>query len=178
MALDDTSQQHLDTLMDALRAAIPKAYASLLAEIPDLCGFAIGTTVYIEFVVPICQSSGELPDGVGGSWERFSPPEWEMMNNRDRNDSFGDAVDAARQALYDHCSSVDDDTSYDVRMAFLDSMLSLFVELEAQGHFGEKTDQRFLTMWLAGDDEGEWIGKSSAKLNTATTHQYVLDEIG
>lgn len=143
-----------------------------------MCGFAIGTTAYIEFVVPICQTADELPDGVDACWERFSPPEWAMMNDRGRNDSFGDSVDAARQALYDHCSAVDGDSCYEIRMAFLDALLSLFVDLEAQGHFGEKTDKRFLTMWLAGDDEGEWIGKSSEQLNTATTHRHVLDEIG
>lgn len=178
MTLDDTAKQHLIRLIDALRIAIPRTFDSMSNEYPDLCGFAIGTTVYIEFVVPICQSSNELPDGVRSCWERFSPPEWEMMNDRERNDSFGDEVDEARKTLYEHCSATDDDTSYEIRMAYLDSLLSLFVELEAEGKFGSKTDERFLTMWLADDDEGEWIVKSSEKLNTSTTHQQVMDEIG
>ena len=176
MALDDESKQLLADLIDELRSAIPRTFNSLCDEFPDLCGFAIGTTVYIEFVAPICQSSGELPDGEQSCWERFSPPEWDMMNDRDRNDTFGDGVERARNALCEHCSESDGDKSYEIRMAYLDALLSLFVELESDTKFGAKTDERFLAIWIP-DNSGRLI-KSSEKLNTEATHKRLLDHVG
>ena len=176
MPLDDQSKQVLAGLIDELRSAIPKTFDSLIDEFPDLCGFAIGTTVYIEFVTPIYQTSNELPDGEQSCWERFSPPEWAVMNDRNRNDSFGDAVASARSALEEHCSSVDGDTSYEIRMAYLDALLSLFVELESGKKFGAKTDKRFLAIWIP--DNSDWLIKSSEKLNTKATHKRLLEHVG
>ena len=61
----------------------------------------------------------------------------------------------------------------DISDAFLDSLLTLLIELEANGKLGLKTDHRYLTIWIAGDDERFTI-KASEALNTPNLHQRVL----
>ncbi len=68
-------------------------------------------------------------------------------------------------------------------MRVLDVWLNYPFSKNAMGRsrLSNRATERFafaVPLWLAGDDEGNWIRQSSAKLNTELTHQYVLSEIG
>ena len=179
MSLNEESQQLVNRLIDELRVAIPQTYETLCEEFPDLCGFAIGTTSIVEFVVPIFQTRSELPndDTEANNEQRFWPPEWEVMNQGERNDSFGEHVDNAATNLNAHCAATNYEFGGDIADAYLNSLLALLVDLESAGKLGEKNDERYLTIWLAGDDE-EWIFKSSEQLNSSALHQRVLQMYG
>lgn len=174
--LDATAKKLFDNLIAELRTAIPKSYGSLAKEFPDLCGFAIGTTAYIEFITPMFQRSAELEEDDPAAFERFVPPEWAASRDKSRNDTLGEKVDAARVKLCEHCKGLDVDTSCDIRCEFLDALLDLLVELDTEKKLGPKTDERYLTMWIAGDDD-ECLINASKKLNTLKTHKYVQEAL-
>lgn len=172
MTIDEYSQTLLDALIDELAIAIPRAFTSLSDEFADLCGFAIGTARLLEFIVPVFQRKSELSSD-SGDFARFFPPEWAVLNSRDRSDTFGDGVETARKHLETHCSAGDYDLRASVSDAFLGSLLSLLVDLVRNNQLGQKTNERSLTIWIAGDDL-EWIIKASERLNTPELHQRVL----
>jgi hypothetical protein len=174
--LDVASKTLLDGIIAELRIAIPTSYNALAREFPDICGFAIATTAYIEFVVPIFQRRRELDEDDPFDDKRFWPPEWAATNDKSRRDSFGKSVDQARIKLCEHCESMDVDPSCNVRVTFLDMLLDLLVELDAAAKLGSKTDERYLTIWLAGDDEGPVL-EASKKLNTKKMHKFAKEAL-
>jgi hypothetical protein len=51
-SIDAASKNRIDDLIAKLRIAIPMSYDTLTKEFSDICGFAICTTWYVEFLAP------------------------------------------------------------------------------------------------------------------------------
>lgn len=175
VSIDSASKTRIDDLIDKLRIAIPMSIESLSQEFSDICGFAICTTWYVEFLAPVFQRKSELNEDEPYGFERFSPPEWAVMNDQSRNDTFGDDVDQARLEFCTHCKTLDEDASSDVRTAFMDALLDLLVCLDTENKIGPKTDDRYLTIWI--DDDDDFLLKASKQLNTKKMHKHVRDEM-
>lgn len=172
--IDAASQTRIDDLIAKLRIAIPMSLESLSQEFSDICGYAICTTWYVEFLVPVFQRKCELNDNPY-DYDRFSPPEWAAMNDKSRDDTFGDDVDKARIAFCKHCETLDEDTSGKVRGAFMDGLLELLVCLDTENKIGAKSDDRYLAIWI--DDDDDFLIKASKQLNTKKMHKHVRDEM-
>lgn len=172
-SIDAASKTRIDDLVAKLRIAIPKSVESLSQEFSDICGFAICTTWYVEFLAPVFQRKCELNEDDPYGFDRFSPPEWAVMNEKSRNDTFGKDVDQARLEFCSHCETLDEDTSSNVRTAFMDALLDLLVCLDTDNEIGTKTDERYLALWI--DDDDDFLLKASKQLNTKKMYKRVRD---
>jgi hypothetical protein len=175
MSLNEESQTLVNLLIKELRVAIPRSYKELCEEFPDICGFAIATTPVLEFVDPIFQRGSELPVDVkeAGGILRFWPPEWKVMNQTERNDSFGENVQQAIKNINAYSEATDYEFDGDIGNAFWSGLLELLTELRSSGKLGEKNDEHYLTIWEAGSDEA-MLYSASEQLNSPELHQRVL----
>lgn len=173
--MQSESEKLLGQLKSELRVAIPPVYSCLLEEFPDMYGFAIGTTLLFEFLVPVYQRKSDLPaeDHERYASTKFWPPNWAVMNQPNRNDTFGDSVAQALRRLKEHRDAPGFD-DWDLVDCYADSILHVLAELDADGELGAKTDERYLTIWIAGSDE-RCVINASEKLNTPTLHARVLE---
>jgi hypothetical protein len=165
----------LEKLLAELRMVVPQTYAALKKEFPDLCGFCICTTAYIEPIVPFYQRTAELPkaDHEYYGLKKYYPGEWTGGGDKE----FSQAAATARAELEKHSNAASSADGDKIREAFLNGILNLLVDLEKAGDFGPRSDDRYLTMWLAGDDE-RWILKASERLNAPSVHKAVADAFG
>jgi hypothetical protein len=127
----------------------------------------------LSFLHPQFQRNSELNEDDPFCFERFSPPEWAVMNDKSRNDTFGKDVDQAQLEFCTHCEMLDEDNSSNVRTAFIDALLDQLVSLDNDNKIGPKTDDRYLAIWI--DDDEDFLLKASKQLNTKQMHKHVRE---
>ena len=161
-------------LKQHLPSAIKSNYSDLTSEFDDICGYAICATPYIESIIPAYQRAFALQacDIKQLPLASHFPPEWSSFGTL----SFGDNIQTLSAKISQRRFGFDDGEELEADTVF-DAMLEVFVSLEREGVFGERSSNRFLTMWSIGNDE-HWILKASTELNSDDVHAAACQAFG
>jgi hypothetical protein len=161
-------------LMQRLPAAIKSNYSELTSEFDDICGYAICATPYIESILPAYQRASALQvcDPKRLPLATHFPPEWSSFGTL----SFGDDIQTLVTKISRRRFGFDEGEELEADAVF-DAMLEVLVSVEREGVFGERSSNRFLTMWSIGNDE-HWILKASKELNPDDVHAAACQAFG
>ena len=148
----------LSQFKSALKTATASHYKRLVADITDIYGYALFTEDGLSSVVPVAnrESALKMPksDPMYNCY-RYLAVEWSDW------DDFGmfDDVNAILTKMHD-----DSPTEL---AGVLPTCLDVLAELDDQGAFGQRTDDRFIVICLSDSDD-EIMMESARRLNTQT----------
>jgi hypothetical protein len=167
--LDNT--ELLTKLQNELSNAIASHYAGLTREFDDVCGYAVCAPATFEHVFPAYQLKSELRDRPADSLglATYFPPEWNSFGTVFFTDELNSLVTEISNRFWGD-ESLEPKVVYEV-------ILKAMVDLERDGVFGPRSDDRFLSIWDIGGDESMIIS-TSEELNSETVHSRVLAAFG
>ena len=154
---------------ELLKQSVVSHYGRLTDKYDDIYGYAIATTDLIEGLFPVAnlRSTIECDESADDfNYFKYCPAEWHALADEQYFES--DEIDLVVSQFEELADSESDDGG--TRERFLNLILDVLVALESEGVFGAKTEDRYVTIYIAGSDE-EWITKASSKLNSDSVHR-------
>ena len=153
----------LARLESELKQAVADHYRKLKAEAPDVYGYAILSEDGVSSIAPVANRESSLsvdPTDRRYNYYRLLAVEWSEY------DDYGlfERVNAIVGELHD-----DDSSEFSAKgEAILRICLNVLRDLEREGLFGPRTDQRFLAICLSDSDDDIML-ESAKLLNTPAT---------
>ncbi len=162
----------LENLKNELKQAVSRHYRMLIARFPgeDFYGYSLYTSDDVSSIGPVANRESVLatkraePDYI---YYRYSPDEWSDWDDFEMFDQVNRILKQYKQNIEDHFPQFKKDV--------LGQALQALLELESEGLFGPKDDQRFLVVWLS-DSSDETINASAKKLNTKKAYEKYASE--
>lgn len=162
----------LTELKNELKEAVSRHYKLLAEKFPeeDFYGYSLYTDGDVSSIGPVANRTSALtvektdPTYI---YYRYSPDEWSNW------DDFGlfEQVNKIIRQYYEEMKNKFVKYKKDI----LGQALQALLELEAEGLFGSKNDNRFIVIWLS-DDHNEIINTSAKKLNTRKVYEEYASE--
>lgn len=150
-------KKQIDRLKKELKKAVSKHFKKLTQEVPDIYGYAIFAEDGVSSLAPVANRKSTIKVKSSDrmyNYYRFIAVEWS------ESDDFGlfeKVNEVVNEILSDEAVEFPEK-----REAILRASLSVLVDLESEGLFGSKTNDRFLVICLSDSDEP--IMMESAKL--------------
>lgn len=160
----------LAKLRTELTNAITLHYQQLTASVPDIYGYSLFTEDGISSFGPVANRESAIkvaPDDEMYNYYRYLAVEWSEW------DDFG--LFAGVNAIVDEIHADDSVAFGDKREAVLRLCLDVLRELDSNGLFGARTDDRFVVICLSDSDE-EIMMESAELLNTPNAFAAYADE--
>ena len=151
------------SLHTELKHAVKSHYSELMKKCgPDsIYGYALFTDDGVSSLGPVANKESMIQVGTSDplyNYYRYGAVEWGEW------DDFG-LFDDVNKIIKQYHETVQDD--FKIRVdTLMKELLSVLVELESEGCFGEKNDRRFIVI-CAADSSNETMLESARLLNTA-----------
>jgi len=166
------SQSFMDNLKNELKKAVSQHYRTLMERYPeeDFYGYSLYTSDDVSSIGPVSNRVSSLKTVISDPmyvYYRYSPDEWSDW------DDLG-LFDQVNRMIKAYCEEMDDDFGK-FREDVLRQALQTLIELEVEGLFGVKDDQRFLILWLSGSAD-PIMDAAARALNTQKAYEKFASE--
>jgi hypothetical protein len=154
--------EHMILLNEQLKAALKQHWRHVHSLYDDIDGYALFSDDTLDSGLTIAwnrRSSLPNPDGDDFERKRFLADEWNEWDTF----SYLDATNRILTTIFD------EDSSRTSRNRVLRVCLDAMIELESEGVFGSKSDDRFITLCLSDSDD-EIMFEAAQILNTQSAY--------
>lgn len=162
----------LEGLKNELKKSVSQHFKALNEKFPEekLYGYSLYTSDDISSIGPVANKVSDLTkdkDDTEYNYYRYSPDEWSEW------DDFGmfEQVNEIISKLYEEMNN----NFANYKKSVLRKAIDVLYELELEGVFGPKNDERFLIVWVT-DSSDESIHTSAKKLNTQKVYKEFASE--
>lgn len=164
--------EQLAKLKAELKAALATHCKQLSGSFDDVYGYAVYTDDGVSSLQAVANRTSAIsvdPSDGMYNYYRYGAVEWSEQ------DDFGlfDAVNAVVGQIHD----IDSVEFTDKREAMLRTAMDVLCELDAEGLFGPKSDERFVAVCVADSDEPIML-ESVERLNTSAVFEAYCAEFG
>jgi hypothetical protein len=165
------SMDRFDKLLSALKIATREHYKKLISENinENYYGYSLYTSDDIASFGPVSNCISAIPcdptDPTYGYY-KYGPHEWSNFND------FGLFDEANRELKFLNDGTLSFD---DWRSGALQAALQALRELETEGLFGPRSDERYVVLWLSDSDD-QIMNKAAKELNSATVYAAYASE--
>jgi len=135
----------------------------LTTEIDDVYGYVLYTTDDLSSIQPVANREGSIPPSTDNyNYYRYNAAEWSEWGDSGLYEEVNEILEylIKRSTLSFHSAFE----------AVVDICFDSMLQLESEGVFGRKTDERFLAIFFVDSDE-EIMNKSVKALNTPKTFE-------
>lgn len=162
----------LDTLKTELKNAIRQHFAMLQENSPGECfyGYSLYTSNEVSSIGPVANKLSEVKVDKSDpmyNYYKHSPDEWSDWDDFGLFESVNHIISEYRREMGQNFE--------EFTTSALEHSLGALRDLDCEGIFGEKNDERFLVVWVS-DSSHEIIGISAEALNTPNVYEAFASE--
>jgi hypothetical protein len=172
----------MDELIAALKAALETAitahYQRVTAEHDDIYGYVLVTVDTVEVMLPHANPESALrlePDDEDYALKRFRAEEWVLDEDyglfTEVQRTLGAIDKKVTDVLLSRYTGDDVDQVENATELVLEAGLEILQKLEAAGHFGPRTDKRFVSFVIAHGGDHPFVGRGVKLLNSASIYR-------